>query len=289
MVTGMARQLCFLVLGGVALAGTPAPSPSPSSSSRSSAAPSAAWRALAPGVEYAELRDPVAPTDVVQVVRVDPARATLRAVMASARDRRPHTAGQWCDAEELVAAINLGMYRDDHLSNVGYARSGAHVNQPRVSAQYQSALVFGPRQPGLPPAALVDLDAPHARERLGNYDTVVQNLRLIRAPGRSVWNAQPRRWSEAAVASDDRGRILFVFLRAPRTMSDFNRLLLSLPLGVVAAMHVEGGPEASLSVRGPLHLDANGSYETGFIENDGERSQWEIPNVLGVAARASSH
>ena len=267
--TGVARQLCFFALGSVALAGPPA---------------SPAWRSLAPGVEYAELRDPAAPTDTVQVVRVDPARAALRAVMASARDRRPRTAGAWCDAEHLVAAINLGMYRDDHLTNVGYARSGAHLNQPRWSAQYQSALLFGPRRPGLPAAALVDLDAPHAREHLGDYETVVQNLRLIRAPGRSVWKAQPRRWSEAAVASDGAGRILFVFLRAPRNMSDFNRLLLSLPLGVVTAMHVEGGPEASLSVRGALHLDANGSYETGFIENDGERSQREIPNVLGVAA-----
>jgi hypothetical protein len=271
-VTGVARQLCFLLLGGVALSGSPAPSP--------------AWRALAPGVEYTELHDPAAPADALQIVRVDPTRATLRAVMASARDRRPRTAGAWCDAEHLVAAINLGMYREDHLSNVGYARSGAHVNQARVSPLYQSALVLGPRKPGLPPVALLDLDAPHAREQLGDYDTVVQNLRLIRAPGRSVWSTQPRRWSEAAVASDGAGRILFVFLRAPRTMSDFNRLLLSLPLGVVAAMHVEGGPEASLSVRGPLHVDANGSYETGFVENDGERRQWEIPNVLGVSAPA---
>src|SRR5207245_788680 len=118
----------------------------------------------------------------------------------------------WCDGERLLAAINLGMYRDDHLSNVGYARSGAHVNEAHVSAQYQSALVFGPRRPGLPAAALLDLDAPHARERFGDYDTVVQNLRLIRAPGQSVWSAQPRRWSEAAVASDGAGRILFVFL-----------------------------------------------------------------------------
>jgi hypothetical protein len=267
------RPLCVLLLGGVAVAGT---------ATRPSAL---SWRALAPGVEYAEMRDPAAPADAVEVVRIDPARATLRAVMASAHDRRPRTAGAWCDAEHLVAAINLGMYRDDHLSNVGYARSGAHVNQSRLSTQYQSALLFGPRKPGLPPAALVDLDAPHARERLGDYDSVVQNLRLIRAPGRSVWSAQPRRWSEAAVASDDAGRILFVFLRAPRTMSDFNRLLLSLPLGVVAAMHVEGGPEASLSVRGALHFDANGSYETGFVENDDERRQWEIPNVLGVVAR----
>ena len=230
------------------------------------------WRALAPGVALATLPDPAVPADVVQVVRIDPTKATLRAVMASAHDRRPRTAAAWCDGEHLVAAINLGMYLEDHLTNVGYARAGAHVNQPRLVAQYQSALVFGPRKPGLPAAALLDLDAPHARERLGDYDTVVQNLRLIRAPGVSVWSEQPRRWSEAAVAADKAGHVFFVFLRAPRTMADFNRLLLALPLGVVAAMHVEGGPEASLSVRGPLHLDEPAG------------AQWEIPNVLGVAA-----
>jgi hypothetical protein len=68
-------------------------------------------------------------------------------------------------------------------------------------------------------------------------------------------------------------------------MDEFNRLLLALPLRVTAAMHVEGGPEASLSVRGPLHLDFDGSYETGFNENESFTDQWPIPNVLGVTAR----
>ena len=250
------------------------------------AAPPPSWRAVAPGVDYGEFADPSAPADVARIVRVDPRRATLRAVMASAHDRRPRSAAAWCDAEHLVAAINLGMYLEDHLTNVGYARAGAHVNQPRMLGQYQSALVFGPKKPKLPVAALLDLDAPHAREQLADYDTVVQNLRLIRAPGVSVWSQQARRWSESAVAADKAGHLYFVFLRAPRTMADFNRLLLALPLGIVAAMHVEGGPEASLSVRGALHIDAGGSYETGFNENDGERAQWEIPNVLGVVAGA---
>lgn len=239
------------------------------------------WRALAPGVEYAELR---AGADVVEVVRVDPTRARLRAVMASAGDGKPRTAGDWCEREHLVAAINLGMYLPDHRSNVGYARAGAHVNQPRWNGKYESALVFGARKPGLPAAALLDLDVPGARERVADYDTVVQNLRLIRAPGRSVWGPQPRRWSESAVAVDGSGRVLFVFCRAPHAMSDFNRILLALPLGVVAAMHVEGGPEASLSLRGAVRLDRNGSYESGLVDNDDQPRQWEIPNVLGVAA-----
>ena len=111
---------------------------------------------------------------------------------------------------------------------------------------------------------------------------MIQNLRLVRAPGKNAWAPQLRRWSEAAVAIDKSGRVLFVFARAPHTMFDFNRLLLALPLEVTAAMHVEGGPEASLSVRGPLRVDLNGSYETGFVENDGIGEQWEIPNVLAV-------
>lgn len=73
-------------------------------------------------------------------------------------------------------------------------------------------------------------------------------------------------------------------MRAPHSMAEFNRIVLAQPLGVVAAMHVEGGPEASLSLRGPLRMDLNGSYETDFNERDDQSQQWEIPNVLGVAA-----
>ena len=48
-------------------------------------------------------------------------------------------------------------------------------------------------------------------------------------------------------------------------------------------MHVEGGPEARLSIHtAGIDLDLNGSYETGFNENDDEREQWPIPNVLAV-------
>jgi hypothetical protein len=236
------------------------------------------WQPLSPGVEYGQVGG-------LHVVRVDATRARLRAVTASSLDKRPRTAAAWCDEQHLVAAINLGMYLDDHLSNVGYARVGAHLNQKRWNDKYLSVLVFGPKKPGLPPAAIVDMDEPGARARLDDYDNAVQNLRLVRAPGRGVWGPQLRRWSESAVAIDRAGRVLFVFSRTAYTMLDFNNLLLKLPLDVVAAMHVEGGPEASLSVRGPHKLDLNGSYETGFLENDAEGAQWAIPNVLGVTTR----
>lgn len=66
-------------------------------------------------------------------------------------------------------------------------------------------------------------------------------------------------------------------------MQELNDTLLALPLGITSAMHVEGGPKASLSIHaGGVDLDLNGSYETGFNENEDEKAQWPIPNLLAV-------
>jgi hypothetical protein len=237
------------------------------------------WRTLQPGVELAEV-GPEATR--LYLVRIDPARATLEVVMASATDGRTRTAGEWCRTHKLAVAINMGMYRDDKRTNAGHAHAPGHVNNARWNPKYNSALAFGAHA-GAPAAALLDLDSPGAREKLADYPTVVQNLRLIRAPGRGVWSQQERRWSEAAVAVDRDGRVVFAFSRSPHSMYAFNQRLLALPLGISAAMHVEGGPEASLSIHtGGVDLDLNGSYETGFNENDDEHAQWPIPNVLAV-------
>ena len=134
---------------------------------------------------------------------------------------------------------------------------------------------------------MIDLEEPDNRApRLAteNYDVVSQNLRLIRAPGLNTWSS-PKRWSEAAVAQDRAGSILFLFSRSPFSMAELNRRILALPLGIVRAAHMEGGPEASLSICATAaEEDLEGSYETGFHESDDNRRQWFIPNVLGVAA-----
>ena len=297
---------------GGALAGTPAPSatvaksvgasrpvaPAPTATAAPAVAiptigaapidPALGWRELQAGLAYRIYRldpKPSCGDGRLHVLRIEPERARLVALTASARQGEPHTAAEWCRAGGLVAAINLGMFQADLRSNVGYARIGTHVNS-RGWNRYQAALGFDPAKPGLAAAQMVDLDEAGARDRLADYGTVVQNLRLIKAPGANRWTEQPRRWSEAAVAQDDRGRLLFLFTRSPFAMAELNRLVLGLDLGVVRAMHVEGGPEASFSLHvGGIHVDLAGGYETGFAEGCAEGSgQWQIPNVLGVAA-----
>ena len=247
------------------------------------------WRRLQAGVEYVEVsgkESGLEGDERIHVVRVDPGRVPLVAVMASEGDRKARTAGEWCRARGLAVAINLGMYRDDHLVNVGHAHTSRHTNNARWSEKYRTVLAFEPLKKKIAAARMLDFDAPEAKEQLADYGAAVQNLRLIRAPGRGVWGKQERRWSEAAVAMDKDGHILFIFSRHPYSMAEFNAKLLALPVAITHAMHVEGGPEASLSIHvGGVDVDLNGSYETGFNENDGEKTQWPIPNVLGVARR----
>ena len=232
------------------------------------------WRVLQPGVELATINK-------LYVVRVTPAQARLTVALASETKSAPQTAAEWCRSANLAVAINAGMFQSDGRSNVGYLRHGTHLNNPRWN-DYRSVLAVHP--------SVLWIDRDQKGDDLSKYDIVVQNLRLITKTRKNVWAPSARRWSEAAVAIDSSGRLLFLFTRTPFTMHDFNELLLKLPLDVAGAMHVEGGPEASLSihVKG-FDLDLAGSYETGFLENDTNARQWPIPNVLGVISASSTH
>ena len=227
-----------------------------------------AWRVLQPGVELATV-------DGLYVVRVDPARAKLTALLASETQSQPRTAAEWCKTSGLAVAVNLGMFQNDQRSNVGYLRHGKHLNNRRWNS-YASILALNP--------GVLWVERP--REQLAAYDIVVQNLRLISRNRKNVWSASDKRWSEAALAIDSQNRLLILFSRAPYSMRAFNDLLLKLPLDVAGAMHLEGGPEASLSIHvDGLDLDLAGSFETGFWPDDSNRQQWPIPNVLGVLRR----
>lgn len=263
--------LCLLLAGlGATPAALAAPDP---------------WTSLLAGVSYRVFEgfgDSAVADRRLHVVRIDPARAPLLLRMVSRDGGEPRTAGAWCRDAGLAVAINAGMFNTDFRTHTGYARAGAHLNSGRWISRYRSVLALGPHGRI---AELLDLEEPASPASLGRHAAVVQNLRLIRGGGQNAWKPGARRWSEAALASDAHGRILLLFSRSPYGMHSFNRLLLRLPLGIHRAQHLEGGPEASLSIHaGGIHLDLSGSYETGFNENDDNGRQWSLPNVLGVAA-----
>lgn len=245
------------------------------------------WKGVAPGVEYRAFvieAKPASGDGLAHVVRIDPSIAKLDFGLASENDGTLRTAREWCEDKGFVVAINAGMYGTDYVSNVGYLRRGAHLNNGGWNAKYQSVLVLGNKQKGLPAAQVWDRettpDATAAR-----YEGAVQNLRLIKAPGQVVWKPNGQAWSEAAVGADKAGRILFIFVRTPFEMAELGARLLALSLELVRAMHVEGGPEASLSIHTEaLQLDLAGGPRGALFANRVQK-QWRIPNVVGVRAK----
>ena len=136
---------------------------------------------------------------------------------------------------------------------------------------------------------MFDTDVYNIKEIIKNYNTVIQNLRLIRRTAENRWPQQNRKWSEAALGEDKEGNVLFIFSSYPYSMHDFNNILTKLPIDIVCAQHLEGGPPASLyfSYKN-IEIKAFGSYETEFNENDDKDSYWPIPSIIGIKKRNSS-
>jgi hypothetical protein len=236
----------------------------------------APWRALLPGLELGRFADDAG--DVV-VLRVDPRRFELTLLQAGQRDdgaaRSPRA---WAAAEGLVAATNAGMYATDMRTHVGLLQDGDRPGNPHANG-YQSAAAFAPRRAGLPPFRIFDLDDSRLEEIRRDYACVVQNLRLVKRPGENRWSPQERSWSEAALGEDREGRALLIFSPAPRPMDELVELLLALPIGLVAAQHLEGGSEAQ------LWIGAGG--ESLELVGGGGGAPWPLPNVIGVRAPAA--
>ena len=183
------------------------------------------------------------------------------------------------------------MFDADYKTHVGYLRSGEHLNNSHVN-NYQSVIAFDPSKKGyIPYFQIFDLDAPGVsmQDILQDYRSAIQNLRLIKKPGINQWKDQDRKWSEAAIGEDKKGRILFIFSRSPFSMHDLNNILLKSDIGIVAAQHLEGGPEAQLYLNfNKFELDLCGSYETSFNEDDNNKNPWPVPNIIGIRAKTTS-
>lgn len=259
------------------------------------ARPASEWKSIAPGMDlkYVTAKKPSIVGDSrIVILRLDPNLWQLEPVgITQTGESAGHTARAWSKSHNFSAAINAGMFATDYKTHLGYMGSASHVNNHHPNA-YQSVAAFEPRNSqSLPRFRIFDLDAPgiHFQDILRDYTSVVQNLRLVKRPGLNQWNQQERKWSEAALGEDDAGRILFIYSRSPFSMHDLNEELLAAGIGIVAAQHLEGGPEAQLYVHvGTTEMELYGSYETSFTENDSNSAAWPVPNILGVCPRQSA-
>jgi hypothetical protein len=250
-----------------------------------------AWTVVAPGMEFRTFavteRESVDDSQIT-ILRIDPELWELVLIgksWAGVSDNR--TAKDWCEEYGLTSAINAGMFDVDGTTHVGHLSSKGHTNSRPVN-KYMSVAAFDPKREEFPEFRLFDLDVPDVTMDTirRDFSSVVQNLRFIKKPCENRWSQQKEKWSEAALGEDSSGRVLFIFTRSPFSMHDLNLSLLSLGIGLVAAQHLEGGPEAQLYLQaGSVTQELMGSYETSFQENDENAELWPIPNIIGVRPR----
>ena len=237
------------------------------------------WETLEEGLEVARfdsgLRNTNPNGDLV-VLRLDMEKWGLRAFIPEESDGyKGRSAKRWCELGNLTAAINAGMYQSDKVTHVGYMKiDGKVINSFRND--YLSAMAFGPIDPAEPNFRIFDLDEITLGEISARYRTVIQNLRLIKRAGENRWQPASDHWQEAALAEDYNGRALLIYCDRRWSMHDFNEIILALPLGVVAAQHLEGRMQASLWIHHP-NVDAS--------ELPGSKARPTLPNILGVTKR----
>lgn len=254
------------------------------------AAYSIEWRTLEPGLELAT---PLAPNPAaegdsrISILRLDPARFDLELLNASASSSGgTRTPRDWAGQGPFLAVTNAGMYQGDYRTNLSLMQSRNHVNNPHLT-KHRAVLAFDPLDVRVPSVQIIDLscqDFPALRPR---YAALVQSIRMISCERENVWRQQEQRWSTAAIAADDAGRILLIHVRSPFSTHDLIENLLELPLGLTRAMYLEGGTQAQLYVNaGGQELELVGSRGSRGL--GGNVLALPIPNALAVRRRVAA-
>ena len=247
------------------------------------------WQELGKGLYLGKFdspqKSPVCNYPIV-ILKIDPEIYGFKLLSASEHGAKPRTTREWDEEFGLLAVINASMYREDHKTSTGYMKNFEHTNNGYINPKFGAFMAFNPISSQVPSVQIVDRYNQDWEKLMKQYDTVIQNYRMISLKGNNVWKQSKRIYSTACVGIDKDGHVLFMHSRSPFSVHDFNHILLELPLSIKNAMYVEGGPEASLYVRvGGEEREWVGSYETSFAEHDDNRSAWGIPNVIGILKR----
>lgn len=244
------------------------------------------WQSWRPGLEEAcfalETSGP-APRPELVVLRIDPERFAFRLLCAGEHGGKPRTAREWSREFGLTAVINASMYMKDKATSVGLMINQGYANNPRRAPGHNALLAFNPLSQGREPVCLFDLtETPLSRPRT-LYATLIQNHRLFTPDRRNLWKREDQKWSSAMVGQDREGRVLFMICREVYPMPKMVARLLALPLGLRAAMYVEGGPEATLyAADGDQELSVVGSFGSRPEQTEANTDEWALPNVIGV-------
>jgi uncharacterized protein YigE (DUF2233 family) len=249
----------------------------------------ASWKKLEPGLELGkfEVRKSTAdPLTLIRILRIDPGFFRFQLLNTSAPGNGSLlSAKQWARNNNLAAAINASMYRTDYKTSVSYMRTRDHINNPYLSRD-KSILAFDSRVPEGADIRIIDLECEKFDDWRAKYTSFIQSIRMISCKGENVWIQQSRRWSIAAIGTDQSGKVLFIHSIDPNSTHDFINFLLSLPIHINRVMYAEGGAEAQLYVQSRnVEFEFLGVSEAYTSALRFGTTSLPIPNIIGISRK----
>ena len=248
----------------------------------------AVWENLAPGLDLANLEFLAEAKIVVTVLRIDPTRYEFSLYSSMWDEGYPRPLSEWADAYDLLAAINACMFMPNGGSTA-YIRRGALQNRSTVADKYSGFFVFGPTEPDLPQAAILDKTVDDWQNLLPRYDVVIQNMRLLGNDGEQLWPENGPLHAVAAIGQDLTGNILFMHCRAAINVHKLVSALLASPsLSLSRAIYVEGGSQASLTLRLPGQVSTWTGRHPADLFFRGSGIKYPLPHIVGIRPRQAA-
>ena len=169
--------------------------------------------------------------------------------------------------------IGVDKFDLDYKTSMGYMKNSGKVLNSRNHPNYESIIAFNPIIDNIPEFYIYDTDEVSLDTIINQYDSVIENLRLIKRPGINRWPKQDKRWSEIAIGQDIHNNIIIIYCSSILSMFELNEILLSLPIELQVAQHLEGNTLAQLYLN-------TGTYEINHDNN------LYVPNLIGVKIKS---
>ena len=170
--------------------------------------------------------------------------------------------------EGYVLLFNSGMFDIDYKSSMGFLKSKGNILNSKNHPQYLSVIAFDPIRKGYPNFYMYDLESISIDSINSIYDSVIQNLRLIKRPRENRWPKQSKEWMELAIGQDTSNNFLLIYCHSYISMHELNEVLLDLPIDLQVAQHLEG------------NLVAQFYLSTDSMQVDYDYGHY-VPNLIG--------
>lgn len=251
------------------------------------------WAAVVPGIEFARVeaaRYCREGSAGIGVVRIDPSRCRLEPFHETEYPGAAAVGVQgWMDRLKAPVVFNAGLY-DEARKHLGTLQRDGKRLESVKHTRWLALLVSGPKAPDLPAAAILDLGVAAERGWAGQYRNAVQCMMLFDGSGETRVRRSENVAPLTLLAADEAGRLLVFVTEGGFTLWESALLLREAGLGLVRAMALDGGRQASLAVEGGgvsyrSYLGAGGSVRTDDIL----RAATTLPAVVAVRAGAASN